>query len=230
MQTQTQKEVAVFKESHLKAFGSKYFVANAPLVSIGSYGEKATPVFGQNKLEVKDHVPAPKLDGKIKKVAAISLDSVTSSKTDFVSSVSGNILVVGFDGSTSDVYEGLAKEHLKLVWFAIEPNDMMDAANKSPQVLADLKKYGADARIAHEIFVIMEASWASSFSGASRFDLSADAAGIVSVAASGGTSVASKSTVKLSSGTTLAYLLLKLDWNKDKTHINDIDADEWGMS
>ena len=58
--------LVVIKDNHIKFMGTKYFVANAQTISIGSCGEKATPLFGQNKLEVKTHIPVPKLDGKIK--------------------------------------------------------------------------------------------------------------------------------------------------------------------
>ena len=54
----------VVKPNHISYNGMRYFTANAQTVSIGSYGEKATPVFGQNKLEVKGHFPAPGLKGK----------------------------------------------------------------------------------------------------------------------------------------------------------------------
>ena len=43
-------KVAV-KPNHMTYNGMRYFTANAQTVSISSYGEKATPIFGQNKLE-----------------------------------------------------------------------------------------------------------------------------------------------------------------------------------
>ena len=48
--------LAVIKKNHVTVFGTKYFVANAPIVSIGSYGEKATLMIGQNKLEPNVYV------------------------------------------------------------------------------------------------------------------------------------------------------------------------------
>jgi hypothetical protein len=55
-------------------------------------------------------------------------------------------------------------------------------------------------------------------------------AGILSIKASGGTAVAGKNNFTLSPGTCLAYLLLKLDWDKNKSQIVDVDADEWSIN
>lgn len=222
--------LAVIKDNHITFMGTKYFVANAQTVSIGSYGEKATPVFGQNKLEVKSHIPPPKLDGKIKTLPPVSIDTTQSSKSDFTTAVSGSLKVIGFSGSESAVYDNLASSHLKLVQLFVEEIPMKDAANKSPKVLDNLESFGGDARIAHQLFVIMEAAFASSFTGATSYDVSADALGIVSIKANGGTSVSGKDEITLSAGTGLAYLLLKLDWNKDKTKIEDTSVDEWSVN
>ena len=48
--------LAVIKDNHITLAGSHFFTGNAPTVNIGSYGEKATPVFGQNKLDRKSVV------------------------------------------------------------------------------------------------------------------------------------------------------------------------------
>jgi hypothetical protein len=222
--------LAVFKDNHFTLMGTKYFVANAQTVSVGSYGQKATPVFGQNKLEVKDHIPAPKLDGKIKQVAPALLDSVSSKKSDFTSAVGATLKVFGFNGSVSTIYDELAKNHLKFVQFWMEENSIKDAANGSPKVLDDLRLYGGSARIAHQLIVIMEASWATSFTGATNYDFSADAAGIISIQASGGAAVSGKDHITLSAGTGIAYLLLKLDWANGKNSIVNTHVDEWSLN
>jgi hypothetical protein len=222
--------LAVIKDNHLTFMGTKYFVANAQTVSIGSYGEKATPVFGQNKLEVKSHIPPPKLDGKITTLPPIGIDTTQSSKGDFTTAVSGSLKVIGFSGSESTVYDKLASSQLKLVQLIVEEIAMKEAANNSPKVLDNLEKFGGDARIAHQLFVIMEATFATSFTGATSYAVSADALGVVSIKASGGAAVSGKDEITLSAGTGFAYLLLKLDWNKDRTKIEDTTADEWSVN
>jgi hypothetical protein len=222
--------LAVIKDNHITFMGTRYFTGNGQLTHIGDYGEKATPIFGQNKLEVKAHIPAPKLDGKIKTVPPISIDTTQSSKSNFMTMVSGSLKAIGFSGSESAIYDELAKNHLKLVQLYVEAEAMKKAVNDSPQVLDNLRRYGADARIVHQYFVVVEAELAKSFTGGLNFDVSADAlGGIVSIKASGGTTVSGKDTITLSSGTGLAYLLLKPIWNKDKTKLDDTDADEWSF-
>lgn len=222
--------LAIIKDNHITVFGTKYFVGNAQTVSIGSYGEKATPLIGQNKLEVKDHIPVPKLDGKIRTVSPIGIDSTKSTKSDFKSAVSASLKVIGFNGSVGTVYDKLVDNQLKLVQLWVEEEDMKEAVNRSPKVLNNLRSYGADARVAHQVFVITEAKLATSFTGGTKFDVSANAAGIISIKAKGGNSVSGKDTITLSPGTCLAYLLLKLNWNKDKSQIEKTRADEWGIN
>jgi hypothetical protein len=137
---------------------------------------------------------------------------------------------IGFTGSVSTIYEKLANSQLKLVKLLVDEIPMKDAANKSPKVLNNLESFGGDARIAHQLFVVMEAAFATSFTGATSYDVSADVAGIVSIKAKGGTSVAGKDLITLSPGTGLAYLLLDLDWNKDKTKIDGTSVDEWSIN
>ena len=59
-------DYAVFKKNHIALAGNRYLVANAEVLPIGSIGEQETPLFGQNKLEPKDHVPPAKLDGQFR--------------------------------------------------------------------------------------------------------------------------------------------------------------------
>lgn len=222
--------LAVIKDNHIKLFGSNFFVANAPQTSLGYIGEKATPIFGQNKLEVKSHIPAPKFDGKIKKVPPIGIDDTLSSKTSFNDAVSASLKVIGANVSFNSVYDKLKRNELKVVEIWVEPQAMKEAANKSPKALGLLRDYGKDARIVHNILVVMEAKFATEFTGALNYDVSANAAGIVSITATGGSARSGGNTVTLSSGTVLGYLLLKIDWEKGKKSIKDLDIDEWSIN
>jgi Gasdermin pore forming domain len=219
----------VFKDKYLEFFGTKYFVANAPQMTLGSYGDKADSAFTAGKLEPKDHLPAPKLDGKVKAIGPISLDAKSSNKSDFKTAVSGSIKVVGFDGSVGSTYEALVKQELAVVQLIVEENDIRDAINASPKAMANLRDYGGDARVVHSVFVVAEARWAESFSHGSKFSVGANAAGIVSVTASGGGLAAGGSKLTLDPGMVLAYGMLKLDWNKGKTAVDGTRVDEVGM-
>jgi hypothetical protein len=218
------------KDNHVKFFGSNYFVGNAPTVSVGSYGEKATPLFGVNKLEVKARVPAPKLDGKVRVAGPFSLDAKQSSKSNFDQAVSGSIKVVGISISQGNVYEELVDQHLKFVQVYVDEVPMKNALNDAPNALDNLRDYGNDARIAHSLLVITEAEFASSFTSGTSYDISADAAGVVSITASGGSVVKGKDKITLAPGTCLAYLLLNPDWNKSKSKIESTKVDEWSVN
>ena len=222
-------KVAV-KANHMTLNGTKYFTANAQYVTISSYGEKATPILGANKLEVQDHLPAQKLQGKVVTVPPIELDTANSTKADFTAAFSANFKAIGFAGSAGVIYDNLASNHLKLVQIWVQENDIKAAINSSPMHRNNLAADGNDARIAHVIFVVMEASFATSFTAGLNFDVTADAAGIISINATGGGVVAGKTKVTLSPGTVYAYLLLKLDWNNDKTSVTDTDVDEWSLN
>lgn len=220
--------LVVIKDNHIKFMGTNYFVANAQTVTIGAYGEKATPIFGQNKLEVAATIPAPKLDGKVRIAGPFEIDVERSSKSDFTKAVGASFKVIGFNGSQSVVYEELTRKRLKLVQLFVLENHMKDAVNASPKVLSNLDRFGKDARIAHQVFVVMEASFATSFTSGTKTDITANAAGIVTVSVSGGTTVEGKDRLVLNPGTVLAYSLLKLDWSKGK--IKDVDVDEWSVN
>ncbi len=218
------------KANHMTLNGTQYFTGNAQYVTISSYGEKATPLLGANKLEVQDHLPAPTLKNKVITVPPIELDTANSVKADFTAAFSAGFKAIGFTGSASVIYDNLATNHLKLVQLWVQENDMKAAINGAPMHRNNLAADGNDARIAHVVFVVMEASFATSFTSGTNFDVTADAAGIISINATGGAVVAGKSKVTLSAGTVYAYLLLKLDWNNDKTLVTDTDVDEWSLN
>lgn len=218
------------KDNHVKFMGSNYFVGNAQTVSVGSYGEKAANLIGTNKLEVKARVPAPKLNGDVKAAGPFEIDASRSSKSDFDKAVSGSIKVIGVTVSQNNVYEELTKKHLKFVQLFVDEEKMKKAFNESPNALDNLRNYGGDARIAHQLFVVMEASFASSFTSGSSFEISADAAGILSITAKGGSVVSGKDKITLAPGTGLAYLLLNPNWNKGKTQIESTKVDEWSVN
>ena len=220
----------VIKDNHIKFMGTNFFVGNAQIVSVGSIGEKAANFIGTNKLKVKAHIPVPKLEGRIKVAGPFDIDSSESTKSDFSKAISGSLKIIGATISQNDIYRELTTKHLRLVQFFVEEEAMKKAANDSPAALDNLRNYGGDARIAHQLFVIMEAEFATSFTGGNSYEVSVDAGGIISVTANGGTTVSGKNKVTLSPGTGLAYLLLNPNWNKGKTQIESTKVDEWSIN
>ena len=220
----------VIKDNHITLDGTKHFTANALEVSIGSHGRKATPLFGQNKLEVKGHLPAPGIHGKVRVSKPIELDTANSTKADFTSMFSAGFKPIGFTGSSAVVYDNLATGHLKLVQLWVEENDVKNWINGAAKQRTDLANDGSDARVVHLGLVAMEGSFATSFTSGTNFDVTADAAGIISINATGSLVVSGKSIVTLAEGTVYGYLLLKPIWNADKTRVVDTRVDEWSIN
>jgi hypothetical protein len=88
---------------------------------------------------------------------------------------------------------------------------------------------GNDGRIVSEVWVGMEVALADHFSTYAKGSLSVSAAGgNAQITVTGGKNGAQ--TITLSPSTTFAYKLHKVkEWNKDKTHIENMEADYKGM-
>ena len=222
------------KNNHLHFQGKNYFRVGAATVTQGAYGEKKSPIFQGNYLEVQATLPAPKLDGKVKQAAIVDIDWDKSSSVgaDLQGSVP-SVVNTGAKVKVSDLKSG----KLKLVYLYILPNDIKTATNNSPKALDNLRSYGADARIAHEIFVVMEAETARQIttSGSLSVGLAPGGGllltgGLLPVQGKlvGGGATTSRVQVTLSPGTTYAYLLVKLKWTAGKKSIEKCTDDQWG--
>ena len=219
------------KENHLTFGGVSYFRGHAEEVEIGSIGEKRTPLTKQNYIEVKDRIPVPKID--VVKATVVDIDSNNTSKSAFGIRVSAIVKGVPIEFSGDTMFEKLKSHQFRLVKFSVSNNNMKKAANNSPQKLQDLIEWGKDARIVHQVFIVMQASWANQFNNNVNVELSVGAKGLE--AKVGGRGSASGTTaVQISKGTCFAYLLAKIDWDakqkKNKTKIVDLDDDQWSFS
>ncbi|MCA9700810.1 MAG: hypothetical protein KC431_25000 [Myxococcales bacterium] len=217
----------VVKESHLTYGGVGYFRGHAEEVELGSIGEKRTPLTSMNYLEVKDRIPA----GKISRVKSVlvDIDFASSTKSAFGIKLAVPINGVPVSLGASTAYSKLQSGELRMVKFSVDNNVMKNAANASSARLKDLAKWGNDARIAHQLFVVMSGEIATAFSNNTNVELGVGASGLEATAnvATGGTR---QTTVQIAAGTCFAYLLLKIDWNKGKTQIDDLNDDKWSLS
>ena len=213
----------VVHNNHLTFNGIQYFRGGAESVFIGSFGEKKTPLFGQNYLQVQSDIPASKL----------VVNSVTTVDVDFTKSSAGDIKVGlnvagGYSGTVDGAFNDLKSGKLKLVKFEMRLADVQSAVNALPDVRSKLAGYGNDARVAHQMFVVMQATMAQTFSNSGHFTFN-KTGGKLEVSASGGASSSGTTNLTLSPGTTYAYLLCKATWNKARTEATKFDDDQWGM-
>jgi hypothetical protein len=225
-QTRVMANVIV-NDNHLTYGGVGYFRGHAEEVELGSIGEKRTPLTKMNYLEVKDRIPAPKI--ATAKSTKVDIDFSKTSKSAFGAIVTAIIGGAPVELNGDATFEKLKKFELYLVKFSVMNNQMRDAANAAPDRLRSLAGWGGDARIAHQVFVVLEATVATKFDNNVSVDLSVGAKGL-SATLSGSSTTSSSSVVPIAAGTCFAYLLAKIDWNKGKTKIEDLDDDQWSFS
>jgi hypothetical protein len=228
----------IVQSNHLTYGGKQYFRGGAEDVLLGSYGEIKRPVTKQNYLEVQGTIPAAKL--KVRGVTECTIDFANSDKfsvshSGVAEGVINGVPVKASISGTAGVDFG-SQGHLRLVKLIVENEDMETAVESLPGTLDKLRSYGNDARICHEVFVVMEASLAEALTASGSLTLSGSA-GIEGLKISGSQTVSGGKTrttiVTLSKETTFAYLLLKIDWNHsgfNKTTIKKLTDDQWSFS
>lgn len=218
---------ATVKDNHLNFNGVNYFRGNAEEVELGSYGEKRKPLTKMNYLEVKGRIPIPNIAKA--KSTVVEIDESKMSKNDFKATVSAIIKGVPVKLTGDAAFKKLTNNELKLVKFSVMNNDLKAALNKSPGALNNLENYGKDARIAHQIFVVMDAKLATKYDNDVSVDLTVGK-GPVEATLSGSNASIGETTVQISAETTFAYLLASIDWNDKKTKAEDLDDDQWSLS
>lgn len=200
---------AVVEDNVLKYNGKRYFKAGSEDVPIGGFGEKKQPLTQANYLEVQSHIAYDKL--KVQEAGVIEIDFKQSKASDVKVMLGTAVKYLGL--STDVAYSKLEKGELKLVKFVVENESLRKTVNDLPGVLDKLDKYGNDARIAHQIFVVLEAETATKITTSTDISVTGTKDGVkLTVAAK--TKNERETTVTLSKGMTYAYLLVKIDWDK----------------
>lgn len=223
-------------EAHLKYNGISYYRGHAEEVILRSIGEKRTPITQQNYLEVKDSLPAGKVSGV--KSTVVEIDTETTSQNDFAAELSVIIPVSGLPVpvklSPEAAFKQIKSNQLKLVKFSIEATDVVKAINESPAKRNLLIDWGDDARVAHQVFVVMDAKTSTAFDNNAAVELSVGVDGIFSATVGASSSKQGTTTVNFAPGSTFAYLLAKIDWDatqkKNITKATDVDDDQWGVN
>lgn len=220
----------VVKDNHLTFGGVSYFRGHAEEIMLGAVGRKRVQLLKQNYLEVRDRISVPKMD--IAKATVVDIDFSKTTNSSFRTVISAIVKGVPVRFSGDSTFQKLRSGELKLVKFSVTNNAMKDAANNSPQILRDLIEWGPKARIAHQIFVVMEASLANEFDNNVTAELSAGVDGI-KAEVGGGRSSSGRTEVQISQGTCFAYLLAKIEWNakrkKKKSEIINLRYDQWSL-
>lgn len=217
---------AVVKNNHLKFNGKNYFRVGSEDVSLGACGEKKSPLTQGNYLEVQDRIPTLKL--QVRDAVEIDIDMTASTKNDILANIDVNGV---FQGSAGTAYSDLKTGKLKLVKLSIDNEELKQAANDSPKILDELIRYGNDARISNQVFVVLENSLAETVTHATGFTVTAES-GNLKLTVSGGNGSTTTTSFVVSPNMTFAYGLVKLDWDahqdKNKSKIVRLTDDQWG--
>ncbi len=226
----------VLGEAHLKYGGVSYYRGHAEEVELLSIGEKRTPLTKQNYLEVKDRLPVGNIRGV--KSTVVEIDTAKLSAGDFGAKISAIIPAGGVPIpvklSADEASRKFKAAELKLVKISMEAADVVRAINDSPMKRNKLIDWGNDARVAHQLFLVIEAKTARAFDNNVSVEVSVGVKGVLELTVGGSKSAQGATTVTMEPGCCFAYLLAEIDWDaKMKKNINkaiDVDDDQWGLN
>jgi hypothetical protein len=215
---------------HYFEFGAmKYFRGNAHLLEIATCGDKKDPVGAKAYLDPQTKVKREHLVNRVDKGKPVAVNWGQTSKAEL--EANGPIPVFGLNINVAATfgYEKVKSADLKLFNLSIDEQPLKDMLNKDAiSVRNYLAEEGKDGRIVSEVWVVMEAELAEHFDTSGS--ILASVKGVdLNVTAKGGKH--GTQTITLSKGSVFAYKLHKVkDWNKDKTWIEDMEADYKGFS
>jgi hypothetical protein len=192
-------------DNHFRLNGVAYFRGHADAVQLGDVGAKKTPVSQVSHLAVQASVARSTLT--IARATLIDIQGIAFGGSDIGASLA--IPGVGLLGA-STLARQLADQTLALVKLETPPEDIVAAANASPDVIAALVRAGSEGRLVHQVFVILEMKTALNLTRSTRFDVGN---GAESWAVTGIGGQGSRTVVTVPPGSTFAYLLLMPTWD-----------------
>ena len=225
--------LATIHDNHIILEGIKYFRGDASATAPGYYGKKKTRALSMNYLQVEDNLPAPKLDGKISDVAAFKITYKRGSFLKLFGGVRINIAPLEASGNHTLKVKSSHEGSLRLVKLVIRNGELEDAFNRSPKALEDFASLKGKERAVNRVLVAFDASFADDFTAASSFSVQGKvSAGVaeIEITAHGAAGAYHNSTINLSDGTVVGYLLAKPKWENHKSKINAFNDDQWSVS
>jgi hypothetical protein len=215
---------ATVSVGHFHLNGIDYFRSHASSVQLGDVGEKQMPGDREPHLAVRASLAREAL--WIDAATQIGLHGVGVSGSD----IGASLAIPGVGRlSAGSVARQLEDQALCLVRLGAAPQAMVEAANRAPEVLAELIRAGSHGRLVHQVLVILEMTTALNFTRATRFESTGSRESWAVTAIASG----SRTVVTLTPGTTFAYLLLKPTWNakqpRDWQRIEGWEDDPWRL-
>lgn len=209
----------------------KYFRGNADSVELCSYGEKKDPIGADAYLDVQNIIKRDLVAPKVNFLGKVKIDWTLVGKVDGSGKATVNVLGIKGEKSGGISVEAAEDGDYQLVGFAINAGPLTKLLNtEADGARKFLEREGRDGRVVSEIWVVMSGKTSSAFNASANYAFSGSVLGVGLDVKSSGTAAGTK-TVTLSKGSTFAYLMHKVkDWNKDRTRIEDLEADYKGLS
>jgi hypothetical protein len=212
---------AVVRKNHMAISSHKYFTGRAENVKLGTFGEmRKSPLFA-NYLDGQGHFPLP--DATIEKPATVEIDFEKSKSGEF----GANATYLVANGSVKYSYDSMKQGKLVLMKLKIG-NDILKTLINSDKKLFNELLFYKNPRIVNQVFVIVEASFASEFYRKISFNTHMTQ-GQLTIDADGGAGSSGKSSLIISAGTVFAYGVVKPVFDKNKTSVDKLLTDQWGM-
>ena len=217
----------------LRVNNISYFRSHPDDVRLGSMGRKRWSLVRSNYLDVKHTISLERLPSGSIRVGELGINDQQSSNL----SLAGSIMAV-LDGvpvaiSGNAAAEMFRKSELRLLKLSVDNNVMRDVINQSPRDSQELLSWGIAGRVAHQVYVVMEAKLTSIISRAGVVRASEGAGGTFEITV--GASNQSRTTVKISPETGFAYLLARPIWTRSgvlrrrQPPIRTLRTDQWGV-
>jgi hypothetical protein len=222
--------MAVNITEHKFEYGAlSYFRGNAHLVELGTYGEKKDPIGAKAYIDPQNKVQREYLVNRVNKGKPVAVDWSQTTKAAVEVNGPVSVFAMNTEAAVAFTYEKIKTANLKLFNLSIDEGPLTMMLNKDASgALNYLADEGNDGRIVSEVWIVMEAQLSEQFDTSGSVKVTAKGADL-SVTASGGKY--GTQTITLSKGAIFAYRLHKVkSWiDKDKTQIENMEADYKGM-
>jgi hypothetical protein len=219
--------LASISEGHLELNGLGYFRANSFEIDLCDYGTKKTPLAAFNFMQVFRTLPFAKC--KVEKTENIQINSSSTRASDLA--LDADFQVVGVQGKlgAKRVLELVTKEELVLTLVSLSVGDIVNAVNRSPSDLQELIRIGDDARIVNQVVLVTTAALSQALQSSTDISLSMER-GEAKLSFNGRGSASQSSDTVIPRGATLAYMLLRPEWDavlpKRRTRVLDGSFDQ----
>lgn len=204
------------RDSYLKVNGIRYFRGNASVISLGDFGRKKQPVFRTNYLEVYDNAGLVDVDLEAKLILDVDQEELRKAM--------GSVTVAFAEQNASANLEGTKEKkwNLSLIQLAMSLSDI-ESNVLDQEDEEDFKRLGTKARVAYQVWIVLEAEYAKKVKSAGNLKATVLPGGAV-INGELGANGQRETLVKLSKGSTFAYLLAK---RKENSHFT---TDQHGPS